>query len=417
MPLALQELLLGPLRGRLSSGERRRAKALAAVIHSERAIQMGVDLDAGPSIAASARPGAELEEATVELHGVVVLDGALVLETADAVEVCVGGSWPPGGCGVRRGLSEASIVAWEKPVEHALGLRECARLGETEFHDEAILKGAKEPLDATLRLRRLRTDPADAKFLEGAPDLGGCGAALELLGQRERGTGIAVKDSVAVSVRCRGEPITADEMAEEQEVAVGVLFQAEDAPEDPARRVIDGRVEHEPGAAFFEPGVMAAIHLDEEARLGHALAAPAMARRSAGAGAADPGRAEEALHRPTREPQALALSEQLGEVVIIHACVAGAGQREDPGPDLRGEAPGRGSAAVPMGERGEALVAQAGEEPTEVPQRETQELGGGPSLQGAVLNLGEQMYAVLLLLGQGNRLPGHCPRMTDSLAR
>jgi hypothetical protein len=135
------------------------------------------------------------------------------------------------------------------------------------------------------------------------------------------------------------------------------------------------------------------------------------------AGAANPGGAQEPLHRPTRDLQALALGEQLGEVVIIHTGIGGAGQREDPGPDPLGEAPGRGPTAVAMGESGEALLAEPSEESTEVPQREAQELSGGPCLQGAMLHLGEEMHAVLLLLGQGDRLPGHGPRVTDSLAR
>ena len=128
-----------------SSRKRLGAEALAPVIDGECAIQMSVDLDADSGKAASTRPGPELEEAPVQLHGVIVLDGALVLEAADAVEIRLDRGRPPGGLGVHRGLSKAGIVAREKPVEHALGLRERARLSEAELDDEAILKGAKEP--------------------------------------------------------------------------------------------------------------------------------------------------------------------------------------------------------------------------------------------------------------------------------
>jgi len=326
MPPALKGLLLGASRGLCNpSWERLGSEALPAVIHGERAIEVGVNLDAGSGIAAATWPGSELEEAAVELDGVVVLDGALVLEAADAVEVSLGRGWPPGGLGVSRGVSEAGIVAREKPVEHALGLRDRARLGEAELADEAVLEGAKEPLDPTLGLRGVSTDPADAEFLEGAPDLSGCGPALELLGQGERGTGIAVKDPVAVGVGRSGESIAPDDLAEEQEVAVGIFLQAEDAAEDLARGVVDGGVEHETRPAIFEPGVVAAVHLDEESGLGHALTTAAMAWGTAGAGAADPGGAEESLHSPTRYTQALTLSEQLGEVVVVHARIGGAG--------------------------------------------------------------------------------------------
>ncbi|MDQ7839757.1 MAG: hypothetical protein RDU83_01860 [bacterium] len=304
------------------------------------------------------------------MDGVIVLDGALVLEAADAVEVSLGRGRAPSGLGVRRGVSEASIVAWEKAIEHALGLRERARLGEAELDDQAILEGAKEPLDPPLGLWGMRTDPADAEFLEGASYLGGRGPALELLSQGEWGAGIAVEDPVAVGVGRSGEAIAPDDLAEEQEVAVGIFLQAEDAAEDLARGVIDGGVEHEARPAIFEPGVMAAVHLDEEAGLGHAFPAAAMAWGTAGTGAADPGRAEEPLHGLAGKPEALALPEQLGEVVIVHALIGGTGQGEDAVPDGLREAPRGGAAAVAMGEGSEALLAQAGQQPSERWRRE-----------------------------------------------
>lgn len=338
MPLAHHDSLLRPLSGTRPSGEHLRTEALPSVIHGARAIQMGVNVNAGAGIAAAAWPGAELKETPVELHGVVVLDGALVLEGADALKVAVGRGRPPGRLRVRRGLREAGIVAREKSVEDALGLREGTRLGEPELDDEAILQGAKEPLDPSLRLRGVRADPADTEFLEGAPNLGGLRPALELFSHGQRGAGIAVKDPVAVGVGYTGASIAA-----EQEVPVRIFLQPEDAAEDPTGGVINGGVEHQPRPPCFEPGVLAAVHLDKEPGLGHPFTAAAMAGWAAGAGAADPGRAEEPLHRPTRDPQAFARSEQLGEVVVVHALIGGAGQ-------------------------GEAPLAHAGEKPAEVPQ-------------------------------------------------
>ena len=391
-------------------------QSLAPVIHRKRAIQVGTDLDASAGVAASAGPGAELEEAPVELHGVIVLGGALVLETTDAVEVFPSRSRPPGGGGVRRCVSEAGIVAGEKPVEHALGLRERACLREPQLDDQAILEGAEEPLDPSLRLWGVRADPADAEFLERTPDLGGLGAALELLSECERAAGIAVKDPMAVRVGHTGEPIAADELAEKQEVTLRVLLQTEDPAEDPAGRVIDGGVEDEPGTAVFEPRMVTAVHLDEEAGLRHALSAAAMAGWPTGAGAADPGRAEEPLHGPTRDTQPFAFGQQLGEVVIIHARIAGVREREDAGPDRLGEASGRRPTAIAMGEGAEAVLTEAGKEPAEMPYGEAEELSGDARLHSAVLHLGEEMHAALFLLGQGYRLPDHGSRVTDSLA-
>lgn len=214
MPRVLKESLLGLFWGPCKvSRERLGAQALAAVVDGERAIEMSMDLDTGAGVAASTGPRPDLEEAPIELHRVIVLDGTLVLEAADTIEVALGRSGPPGRGWVRGVPSEACVVAWDEPIEHALGLRERARLGEAELDDEAILEGTKEPLDPTLGLRGMRTDPADAEFLEGAPDLGGGGSSLELLIQGERVAGVAVEDPVAVGVGRSWEAIAADELA------------------------------------------------------------------------------------------------------------------------------------------------------------------------------------------------------------
>ena len=88
---------------------------------------MGVNVDPGTGITAPAGAGAELEEVAIQLHGVVVLDGALVLKAADAGEIRRGG--PPRRVRMRWGLRETRIVTREQPVDDALGLRQRARVG------------------------------------------------------------------------------------------------------------------------------------------------------------------------------------------------------------------------------------------------------------------------------------------------
>jgi len=48
---------LGPASGALGGGEPLGAEALSAMIHRQRAIEVGVDVDASPGIAAMRRPG------------------------------------------------------------------------------------------------------------------------------------------------------------------------------------------------------------------------------------------------------------------------------------------------------------------------------------------------------------------------
>lgn len=309
------------------------AEALAAVIRGERAIETRVDLDAQAGIAASTGSGLHLEEAPSKRHGVVVLDHALVLETTDAVEVCLGRRRSPRGRGVRGCMREVGVVAREEPVQDALRLREGTRVGEPEFDDQAILEGAEEPFDTALGFRGMGADPADAEFLEGAADLGRFGPTVQLLGQGERGAGITVKDPVAVRVGGTGQAVPPDELTEEQEVALGIFLQAEDPTEDFPGGVIDGSVQDEPRPAVFEPGVVAAVHLDQEAGLRHALAAAPMAGWAAGPGTANAGGAKQPLHGLAREAERLAVPQQFGEVMIVGARVSGAGEGEDAGPD------------------------------------------------------------------------------------
>ena len=226
----------------MAAGKQLSRELVATVRHSKGAIQMRMDVDAQSSITAAAGAGAQLEKAAVQLHGVIVMDGPLVLETADAVEVR--GSWPPPGIGLRGGVGEAGIVARAKPVEDPLRLGQRAGMGEPEFDDEAILESAKEPFHPTLALGGGGRDPADPEFLEGAPDLRGLGAPPELFGQRQRGQGIAVEDAVAIGIGCAGQAVTPDELAEKEEIAMRIFVEAKESGQDLAGRVINRGEEH-----------------------------------------------------------------------------------------------------------------------------------------------------------------------------
>ena len=400
----------------MPAGEASGGEGLAAIGDRDGPIQMRVDVDAGAGEAAPTRPGVELDEAAVQLHRVIVLDGTAVFEAAHALKGGPRWGGAPGGGGLRGRVREAGIVTGEQVVDDALGLGERARLGESQFDDEAILESAEEALNPTLRLWGVRPDPLDAKFLERPSDLGLARDAAELVVEGERRVRIRAKDPMAIGVHRGREPVAADEVTEEEEIAVSILFRTKHGAQDTAGGIVDGGEEDETGAAVLEPWMVAAIELDEEARLRHALSATTMPGGPAGAGTADAGGAQQALHRAAREPDPLAFGEQFGEVVIIHAGVAGPGEGDDPGSQCCREAPGRGAAAVAMGEGTEAQPAQAGEKPADVSQRDLQELGSGPSRQSPVLDLSENMHSLLLLLRQSDRLPGHSSRVTDSLA-
>ncbi len=379
------------------------------------AIEMGVEVDAESGVAPAAGAGSELEETPIELDGVIVLDRAPVLEATDRVEIGARGGGPPGRRGMRGGLGEARIVAREKPGEHAGGLRERAGVGEAEFDHKAILEGAEEALNPTLRLWRVGPDPLDPQLAECPTDLGLARDATELLVDRERGAGVRAKDAVAIGVDGRRETIATEELAEQEEVAVRIFLEAEDGAQHTACGVIDGGEKDEAGAAVLEPGMLTAIELDEETRLRHPLPAPAMAWRATGAGAADARRAEQAVDRGAGEADAFALGQELRKMAIIAAPVAGTGQGEHPRTECLRDVSGGRAAAVAMGQGRQALLTESGEQSADVAERESQQRRRRSGGEAPRLNPWQDLSPLLFLAVQGDCLPGHSPRVTESL--
>lgn len=391
-------------------------EALALIIDGKRTIEARVDIDAGLRIAPAAGTGTEMEQPISHLYGVVVGDRPPGFEAADRFERRRVGDKLPGGRGIRRTACEAGIVAREKAVHDALRVGKGARAGEAEFRDEAVLKGAKEPFYTTLGLRRLSCYPPNAQFRQRAADLRVIALALELLLQCGLHPRRRAKDAVAIGIDGPGDAIAAQELAEEEQIAVRVLLEPEDGPDDASGRIINGCEEDQAGSAVLQPGMVAAVHLDEEAGLRHPFAPAPMAGRASGAWAAKPGGAEQTLDRPARQLQAFVPHKHFREVMIVETGIGRAREGEHPAAGRFFEAPRRGTTAVPMGKRPETLLTQPSQEPAEVAQREPEELGRRRSVKPPVLHLGKHVYAVLFSLAHDDHLPGHDPRVTDSLA-
>ena len=392
----------------------RRPEALAAVEDLQGVVEEEMDIDPRAGITAAAGAGGELQCALAELERVVVGDGAAVFEAADAGEV--GGRRAPGRFGLRRRLGEAGVVAWTEAVEDPLGLGAGTGVGEAEFDDEAILERAKEAFHPALALCREGGDPADAEFLEGAADLGGGDGARELLREALGRLRLAMKDAMAIGVGGGGDAIVPDEVAEQEEIAVGVFLGAKDAAEDFAGGIVNGGVEDEAGAAVLQPGVVAAVHLDEQPGLRHPLASPAMLGGAAAARARNPRVAQEALHGRARHRHSFVLAQELGEVVIIDARIPRTGQREDPQSDRLREAPWRRAASVAMRERGEAVLADLGQQATAMAARAAEEPRRVRRCEAPLENLTQYVSSLLLPHAQEYVPPVHTPRVTESLS-
>ncbi len=121
----------------------------ALVEDGERPIEALVNLDGGLRIAAAQRPGQELEVVRGEGDRVVVADDALILEAEDGLRIEPGRPGAIRRRRIRRRLSEARIVAGQEVSEEGVRAVAIGDPGQAQFSPQAILEGAKEPLDAT----------------------------------------------------------------------------------------------------------------------------------------------------------------------------------------------------------------------------------------------------------------------------
>jgi hypothetical protein len=199
-----------------------------------------------------------------------------------------------------------------------------------------------------------------------------------------------MKDAMPISVSRGGQAIAADELAQEQEIAVCILLGAKDASEDFTRGIVDGRKKDEARAAILEPRMITTVHLDEEPSLRHTFTPAAMLGRSSGAWTSDACLPQHALH-------------------------SGTGQDEDLSSYGFGEAARGGPSTVAMGECRRAVVADLRQQATEVTEREAQEAGCVRHHEAPFDDLDQDMGSLLLSLAQGDSPPVHAPRMTESL--
>ncbi len=235
----------------------------ALIENSECAIEPLVDVHAGFGVTGPVGIGEDLERAVLQGDGVVVGDDPRVLETKDGVGVKPAGPGAIGGRALRRGTREAGIVAGEEIGEEGIGRLPVSNAGETEFDDEPILEGAEEAFNAPFGLRTGGRDPGDAKLAQHAADLGGGALPLQLLLQRPARVSCAFEDAVPIGVDGEGQAGTEGELAEDLEIAVGGFLRVEPASEHVAGGIIDERMQDEGRATLLQPGVVAAVALDE----------------------------------------------------------------------------------------------------------------------------------------------------------
>ena len=367
----------------------------------DRPIEALMDLD--PCFGQAAAVGDDLEQMGTEGQGVIVGDGADVLEAEDGIGIEGFRPRAVDRLRVSSGLGKARIVAGDEAPEESVGVRLSADAGHPELCDEAILQGPEEALDPSFGLGTASRDPADPQFVQDTADLSGGGAAAKLLFERPRLARGAFEDAVAVGVAGQRQPRAEGDLAEDLEVGTGGLDRIEVRPQDLAGGVIDCGMEDELGATVFQPAMMAAVKLDEHAFLGHAIATGAIARGPSGARAAQSGHSQDPMDGGAGEMEVLLVAEQLGEVLMIETGVRRAGEAQHPVADLSGRAPRRGASPVAVGQGGRTAQLIGAAETPDLAGGQAQEAHSLGHLDGATLEGVEDHQALVFFGGQCDR--------------
>ncbi len=183
-------------------------------------------------------------------------------------------------------------------------------------------------------------------------------------------------------------------LGERQKVADGILLGTERAAGHPSRRVVDAGHERGEPEVGPEPAMATAVDLQELPFARHPLPAAAVLRRATRADGRQASLGQDPPERPLGDGDALALSEELGEMCSVDPGVRRRGQLDEPCSPVVGESIGRRPAAVAMGEQRRA-VAVADEQPTDLPGRQLQDLGGLVDRQATVHDMLEHVRSML----------------------
>src|SRR2546428_10721114 len=175
----------------------------------------------------------------------------------------------------RRG--EAAIVVRHENREEGLGGGRGGETPQAQLLDEAILERAVGALDPALRLRAVGAETVDVEVAEGAAELRESRATLGAI------AGLDVKDAEPVAVERHGLAGTLEVAPGRVEGIERGLGVREAELHEAAGCGVEVDQQRAARATILEPGVLAAIELDELAEAG-----PALPRRIAPAGALGP---------------------------------------------------------------------------------------------------------------------------------
>src|SRR5207245_1805659 len=156
-----------------------------------------------------------------------------------------------------------------------------------------------------------------------------------------------------------GDAPLPEHLAQQEQVALGILLLAKDSGDDGPGRIVDRGEQAAVGMPCPEPLVPAAINLQQHPRLRHPVPATAVAWCSPFPGGSDAGLPSDALDRLASQQQAIARGEQVAEMTVVAAGISAAHELDDLAAHAIGDPPWGGTATIAVGQGYRSFAAVA----------------------------------------------------------
>ena len=369
---------MGPERHRDGAWIGPQQPALLRVMpHADRAIEQLMEPYPRFGVAAIPRAGRDVIDAALELDGIVMIDHAAIAEAQDTVQIEPGGERTIRRAGVVGGDGKGGIVAIEIGGQERRGDRVGhGQASQAQLRDEAILQGTPKAFNAALGLGRASGDGADAQLDQGPAELRRLLSPRQLfLGSPAR-MGITHEDAMPIVIEGVGDAVGGEHLAQQEEVAMSILLSAKDRGHHAAGGVVDRRQKGGAWPIGPEPGVRAAIDLQEHAFLGVPIAATTMAGSAPRMWCRDTTGSKDAADTGAAEKDLMVAREELGDVGVIAIGVVLSHERAHTIAELLRQRPGFGTLAIAVDHGGTAVPQVGGFEAPDLPFGHAQQEGG-----------------------------------------
>src|ERR687895_130559 len=186
-------------------------------------------------------------------------------------------------------LPGATMVSHCVVFGHPAQLLDTQHATQSQFRHQPVLEGAIGPLHPSFGLGAVGQYLGHAQFFQSSTPLSRP-AISSPLWTRTPGQ----KDGVAIGVHCHGHTPTSDDALEQGQVAPGVLLFLEQGIRHLPSSIVHCQQQGQPGSSALQPGMVAAIQLQQHSLLGHPWSTTPVVWRSTLAWARESGPHQEA---------------------------------------------------------------------------------------------------------------------------